>query len=351
MVKYLNGGGNARSHTPSDVPEGQGFKSLPSSTPINTVSTEGEGLISRPSRPCVSHPNYSHYRYPKQKKEPLDDSYYVHYTEELSNFNELLLNHTVHCTPKYLVIGCQNPEHPRHIVPSTCMKKNCISCKSFTSMKRARKVMSKFSSGKHNFKGQDVFPTIIYTVFTVPEEIRDSFIDSKFVAKIRRKIWAMLKKYFNAEYAIEAVHPISEEHPDKFHPHFNFLWMRKNNLSGYIDDKLLREKYASILNYAKQVNVYTQYSNKPAKLWKWSQYVTRVFPEFSNWIGNIRWYGKVPETERSKVDLCPECQLPLIALGYLTPESAAQYLESDVAHDRAPPGLLVDYNINFFLDF
>jgi hypothetical protein len=228
-------------------------------------------------------------------------------------------------------------------------------------MKRARRVMDRVASLSIDFENHTHWPSMIYTVFTIPADLRWKFIDPKRIRKLRCKIWKMLKTYFHGEWAIEGTHPISEDHPETFHPHLNFFWMATESRYSFLDVNRLRKRYAALLGFdmleinddsvkETRVDAWTHYSNKPGKIWKWCKYITRCFTQFSKWCGYIRYFGNPPKPPKKGVYLCPICNTEILALGTLDESTTRLYLEYDPTSGRAPPGF-TDYNINFFCDY
>jgi len=353
MSKLRNVQGCTIDHPTNDALGGGASHALPLGFSQSQPDSEGAGRQARPPFPVGSTDN-PHYQDSKPliiqnfpQPQERDSSYYVQYTANLHSIDERLLNSTTKCSPQYLVLECGCG---RHAVASACYKKNCISCRPYTGMKKARAVMKKFSALSWTHGKETYYPNIIYTVFTIPIELREQCIDPKFVRKLRAKAWQILRTVFHADFAVEATHPISEKNPETFHPHLNFLWKPIRGRSPYIDFSVLRTLWANALNFAGTVNLYSQFSNKPAKIWKWCKYVTRLFPEFSSWLGSIKWYGNYPKASKEKDCLCPICRQKITSLGYLRPEKVSELLEHDPRSGRAPPKISL-YDVNLFIDF
>jgi hypothetical protein len=361
MKSFEEGQGCTIDHPANDALKGRARPALP----LNTLQNSPKGL-GKGGQPALSSPAgeessrvYAHLAHQKEIKEDLANkkampvpSYYVQDTDNLSGIDERLLNETVHCTPKFLVKQCGCGESGRKIYPQTCMKSFCISCQKFYIMKRARRAMSRMESLSWRHDRQTYFPNIIYTVFTIPEHLRWKYIDPKKARLLRSKIWQLLKTKYGAIWSLESTHPISEKNPEKFHPHFNFLWQSEKWKTGYIDsNELLKLKldYSDLIGYEYIPDVRTRYSKEPAKLWKWAQYVTRTFPEYVRWAGPVRYFGKVPKAEKKEAVICEKCLEKFFVLGYLTSEKSAEYLEHDPTSGRPPP-VFSSYDINFLCD-
>lgn len=354
MNNLQNVGGYADDNPTADMPESGAIVAPPPDfLQSQPDEDEGAGQESRSSRlvgyQCQDDktPQHSHIVQNFPQILPQDSSYYVQYTVNLKSIDERLLNSTTHCQPKYLILQCQCG---RRAVASACYKNNCISCRPYSNMKKARAIMKKFVSLSWTHNNNQYFPNIVYTVFTVPMELREKCIDPKYMQHLRHEAWNILRYAYGAEFAVEATHPISEKHPDTFHPHLNFLWKPLPTVSPYIDVTALRDLWRIALGYNKQVDVETQYSNKPGKLWKWSKYISRLFPEFSVWTGPIKWFGFYPKNLEKGTGLCQECHQQIIALGYATPELTARLLEHDPKSGTSPPEIRF-YDINLFIDF
>jgi hypothetical protein len=266
--------------------------------------------------------------------EHLEQPYYLDYTSNPLSFDSEIMNSVTACTPKFLVVECHCG---RRVVRHTCMKLNCKNCAKILTERRARAVMDRLMQLSHEYEGRQYYPTILYTVFTMPMELRIKCKDKKFMSGLRAKIYKMLHVAFGAEFAFEATHPISEDYPDEFHPHLNFLWKQKQGSSPYIDLSVLRAYYADILGYQGEPNVYSQYSNKPGQLWKWCKYVARTFPAFSKWCGHTKWFGKHPKLSKKEPRICQECHQAVKVLGYIAACDINDYELFGFRSGRAPP--------------
>ncbi|GAH71435.1 unnamed protein product, partial [marine sediment metagenome] len=192
---------------------------------------------------------------------------------------------------------------------------------------------------KPNPRFLSVVPQFIYTVFTIPLELRPKFFDPKKVRELRGGLWKMLQKEYGALFGFEATHPIAEEHPETFHPHLNFLWTQKPGHRPFIDVERLRGKYQKILGYHSTVNLYSQYSNKIPQIWKWCQYITRVFPSLAKWCGPSKWYGKYPKSDQKESCICPECNTKIYTLGYVDSYAYESYSRYGWKVGTDPPWL------------
>jgi len=361
-IKEWNAGSGSTTHF-EPVWEDEGASSQPlDSTQIEPISA---GLRTALSSPCSSGKNKSQFI---NSKAPKEIPYYVQDTDNLPKVTEHILNPTRKCIPEYLVKKCNCGYQP---IISGCGNSRCLFCNTYFSLKRAKRVMSRLSILSYKSHDSEFWPTMIYTIFTIPAELRYNYYDTESVQKLRLKIWHLLKKFFGATWAIEATHPISEKTPTVFHPHFNFFWQCKNKHESFIDVYLLKKLYwlilhkdnvnlsGTILNvlkrYKSEIDLFhlpdlrSQYSDKPGWLWKKCKYITRSFPEFSDWIGCIRYYGKPPKLPTKGDCICPVCQSRINVIGHLTAEKTAEFLEHDPKSGRPPP-IICWADINLFFE-
>jgi hypothetical protein len=276
-----------------------------------------------------------------------DAPHYVQCTDNRLPVVEYLLNETTHCSPNYLVLECGCGRRP---IVTGCQKNNCTFCQKHNTKHRADAVMKRIIKSGHNCGSKIHYPRMIYTVFTIPMHLRAKYYDRAELKKLTNEIWKVLSMNFDGRWGALAIHPISEKNPEVFHPHINFLWMQNTPGAEYIDVEELKRQYGIVIGYNGLPDIRTQYSNKPAKLWKWCEYIFRVFPQFNTWLGNIRYYGKRPKLDKKEVHLCPVCQLRINAIGRLTPEGIRKFLESDPPTETGPPEI-DSYYIDFFGDF
>jgi hypothetical protein len=194
------------------------------------------------------------------------------------------------------------------------------------------------------------YPKMIYTIFTIPMHLRYKYYDRKVLTELIKQIWNVLKYNFDAKWCMVAVHPISEKNPTVFHPHINILWLQGSIGAEYIDVEELKAQYGVLLDYEGLPDVRTRYSNKAGQLYHWCSYIVRVFPEFSRWLGNIRYYGKPPKLDAKGECICHVCLCHLNVLGYLTDEGVQLFVKSDGIDATGPPAEISSYYINFFVD-
>jgi len=340
--------GDAVSIPMRDVLEGTGLKALPPDTAL--TSAEGEG-IGRKSVPSSIHRVTSS---PGQTSNPFHydlidfrNAHYVQCTDSHAPLDERLLNPTEHCHPKYMVLECGCG---RRAVVSGCGKKNCTFCEKHNNLKRADRVMSHIIAQGKLLPNKCQYPVMNYLVFTIPPALRSRYIDRANLAKLRRKIWQLLYYYFDAEWGIEATHPVSEKNPDVFHPHLNFLFCIKHKSPTYLDIATIKAYYKHFLSWDKEVDIWASYTRKPGKLWHLCNYITRAFPQFSIWQGAVTYYGHPPKVEKKGARICPKCNQLILAIGHLCVEGVRMFLESERNGNHDPPHI-EDYYIDFLPNF
>ncbi len=310
------------------VPGGNGMKPgtpwsplHPYSTPTHPGGERGESLSP-----------------PKSGPSP----YYVHHTANLeSSAGEFLYQEpTTACDPKYMVLKCACG---RHIVPSACLSLRCTKCAPWTGKRRAWSTFDRIWSNRTQAEHKaGIKKTIIYTVFTTPLGLRQSLKKPKAWQSLRLKAWKLLKDRFGAVYGFEASHPIGDKN-DKFHPHLNFLWKQRKSWSPYLDVDLLRKEWSAILGVPIS-DAYTSYTEYPALIRHWCNYVTRVFPGYHWWTGRLRWYGEYPRKIKPKQIVCFICELPFTVVGYISGWLVDEYYK-DWWKNRSPPPWMNDDNI------
>jgi hypothetical protein len=256
------------------------------------------------------------------------------FTDTANLCNSLVLPKlpTVSCTPDYIVheCGCK-----RHIIPSTCMSLACTSCAPFIGKRRAQSIRLRFERYQRGTGRLYYVRPVLYTVFTVPMEIRHKFLDALYLREVRQKIWTILKNKYGALFGVEATHPIGES-DEVFHPHLNFLWMQQVGVSAYLDVHSLRQDWADVLGVS-VVDVYHQYSTKSWLVNHWCKYVSRVFPGYHNWTGPIRWYGKYPKRLPKPEILCAECGQPWRIIGRISASLVSDYYQRGWLLGLDPP--------------
>lgn len=236
----------------------------------------------------------------------------------------------VSCRGSYISVACGCGFK---VVFSGCMSVRCPNCQEKVGRRRARRVRDRMERGRPNAAGRK--KAVIYTICTVPPELRERFLDRTVWRAAVKKFWRVLSRSFGGEYAVECSHPIGDENPQDFHPHLNLLWVQRNGYKPYLDVAELRRQWGLILETYSIVDVWTSYytTKTPARAWNHRyKYVTRTFPEYSEWVGAMRWYGKYPrkkKDETPEIVTCPGCGEPYLFLGRATMEDYCEYMAND----------------------
>jgi hypothetical protein len=256
-------------------------------------------------------------------------------TANLGIFELNYSNSTSTCTPKFLVTscGCSQPKLIRH----TCMSKHCLTCTELLGERRAQNALDRFLSYKEALKPESRNFIMLYTDFTIPPKLRQNFVDRTKWQALRSKIWEVLRNHFGGLFALEATHPISEKHPDRFHPHLNFLWVQRPDFKPFINTKALSNAFKSLLKYNGVVVLHHSYSDKIDKQKHWIRYVTRIFPYYSEWAGALRWYGTYPRKVAKEKFCCPDCGQVYRVLGFIDAGLVTSYESYGFLHGRDPP--------------
>jgi hypothetical protein len=265
-------------------------------------------------------------------------SYYVLPSSNLDNRDteiiDILRQEVTECVPQYLVVSCNCR---RHVVKHTCMRLSCRICHPILTRRRASAVMDRFIPKTISGYSETSYPTVNYTVFTMPYQLRPNCIDRKYMTKLRAKVFELLKTKYGADFAFEATHPIAEDNPTEFHPHLNFLWTQKKGFPHYLNLDMLRADYADILGYTGSPYLYHEYSNNPGEIWKWCEYVARTFPAYAKWCGHTKWFGnypKLPEREHCK---CAHCGSGFHLIGWISASHIEAYELFGSKSGLAPP--------------
>lgn len=200
------------------------------------------------------------------------------------------------CSRRYFVMRCQCSVD---VVMTGCMRVQCQNCKDQVSRRRAAAAFDRLEAGRGG-------RPVIYTVFTVPPALRDRYRRSpREWDSLRKQVWRFLQ-LLGARFALEATHPVGDENPNEFHPHFNFLWV--SNRQAFLDVSLLQAMWAKLLDIPLAV-AHTQYSHKVGKIRHWCRYVVRTFPGSPFQPARVRWFGKRPRVQKQK-RLCGFCESP-----------------------------------------
>lgn len=264
---------------------------------------------------------------------------YIYSTENQEDFPAPIRNSTVTCEPYYIVVACGCGHHT---VKSGCMKKNCVTCKDYTSHHRAKETFKRFVPllwRDEEFLAKDGFRhlnnKVIYTVFTMPPELRPKYVDKKKCRLLRSKLWKLLES-FGASFGCEVTHPIGDKNPDLFSPHFNFIWRQRETFKPFINVAKLNEGWAKILKTNLAVDCWTEYEDKIENIRHICNYVCRTFPQYAEWSGYIRWYGNYPDV-KDEGEVCQKCHEKIIAIGTANIFSLDGYLSEFQKSGVDPP--------------
>lgn len=257
---------------------------------------------------------------------------YTH-TANLDPLKVVPFNEPTTCTPKYIVLGCKCS---RRIVPSSCMGLECTVCRDHVIKRRSNSVFHRLIRPVLGQRLRRNRKIVIYTVFTVPLEVRERYLDPKVWSRLRRRVWRLLKDDFGGLYGMEASHPVGDKDPTLFHPHFNFLWTQRGGYRPFLDVDLLREKWARLLG-VDVVDVKTKYSDNVRLIKHWTNYVCRTFPGNSKWSGRIVWYGKYPKDKRVSEMVCLDCGGKFRRIGIITKAVVDEYYRNGFLLGTDPP--------------
>lgn len=259
---------------------------------------------------------------------------YVHPTANLdADLNVIPLYPPSKCKLKYIVIECACG---RRVVPSVCMSLDCDTCRPHVGRRRANSVLKRLMGSTLYQRRRNHYKTVIYSIFTVPMELREGFLEANEWQKARKKAWRILKEHFGARFGLEATHPRGDSSTTLFHPHLNFLWVQEEGWRPFLDVELLRELWAEALGVP-TVDVFTKYSNSLYKIIDWADYVTRSFPGNHKWTGPMRWYGKYPRIKEIVECRCNECGSRFRVIGWLLASDVDEWLEKGWATGIDPP--------------
>lgn len=240
------------------------------------------------------------------------------------------------CDPKFIVLGCNCGKTSRLVVPSACMSLDCVHCWSHVARRRAFHVFNRLMSPQPGVRKSYRVPTVIYTIFTVPAELRDRFLERNEWQKVRKLAWKILKEKFGARFAVEATHPTGDAPEFNFQPHLNFLWIQRPGYKPFLDKPLLWSEWGKALGL-KEARVWSRYSDKVKQIHNWAWYVGRPFPGTHKWTGPMRWYGTYPKAKQLEHLTCPDCGARYKVIGFLYGWQMDQWLESECFQGLDPP--------------
>lgn len=219
----------------------------------------------------------------------------------------------INCGGSWYVRECGCPEdNPRIEKMHGCMSENCTSCADDVKFRRTKKCIERLNAKRYT-------SPVLYTVFTVPPELRKKAENRATWDYWIKCILRVLKDKYGLYYGFGSSHPISERNPNIFHPHWNLIWIQKTGFSAFLDDqqlKEMKEAWESIIGAERGVDVHHEYSCFEAVIFKFVSYIVRPFPGWRFWRGKaVRWYGEYPiegkDYEVEKYDMqdeiCEKC--------------------------------------------
>jgi len=217
------------------------------------------------------------------------------------------------------------------------MSLDCENCRDAVGKRRAWSVIKRILQYKLYQRYKYTEFNVIYTVFTVPPDARESFFfDKSAWQKVRKKAWRILKDNFGAKYGVEVTHPAGDVNTQTFHPHLNFIWIQRDGYRPFIDVDLLRKKWSEVLSLEK-TDVHSQYTNHIARVVHWCKYITRTFPGTHEWTGPLRWYGKYPKTPSPGEVCCSDCGQRFKVIGWIDARLVKEWEETGYSIGRDPP--------------
>lgn len=214
------------------------------------------------------------------------------------------------CKPKTVVRVCARKATK---IVSQCSRLSCNRCQNILRARRARAFAARLQ------RAVDAGKAIIYLILTVPEHRREAAADPKTWSKWLRAIWAHLKKRHGASYGCQRTDPAGDESPTKWHPHANFLIVKKDG-RGWMDVEEIKEAWGEIVGAQRNlfgraiIDVRIKYADALDQrlINHWYDYQGRTWAAWRESVPkhlNVRWYGPRKEFKLEKVvdPLCPCC--------------------------------------------
>jgi hypothetical protein len=154
----------------------------------------------------------------------------------------------------------------------------------------------------------------------------------------RWKLWlGQLVEYMKAElkldFAVERSDPAGGEHPDRWHPHINLLWVRKDG-KGYLTPEqlgLLKARWKEIIGVPPEdaISIWTAFAAPQAEARRrhWYSYMGRTWPAWEekfDYHCRIKWLGKPEKSPEREADpCCPRCEMEVAVVRCGSEEAAA----------------------------
>jgi hypothetical protein len=212
------------------------------------------------------------------------------------------------------------------------------------------------------------------SVLTMPPEERERFVTRAAWNRMRAALDGVLRRNFHAAWTMISTHPVGDEDPTQFHPHFNVLWGKRGISPGVMpaaELELLKRWWSAILEHGgiprqprgwckamktnaalgyrlpegpprRPVNVHGEFTrlDQPKQIAHRARYYSRVFVGWRSWMPKaVQWYGAFVRGLRP-VAVCPVCRERFRMLG-MGDEAAISYvrlLELAQLRGQAPPG-------------
>ena len=212
----------------------------------------------------------------------------------------------ISCGGRWITIkcGCDNGKI-RPLKIGGCMNEDCIDCRESIKLRRTKKALPRLNAKRYS-------SPVMYTVFTVPYDVRKRAESTETWSYWRKCIVEVLKRDYGLRYALGSSHPTGEDE-NIFHPHLNFLWIQKTGCKHKIDLTKMRSTWSKIIKAKGAVDIYHQWYKKEYKIRHLVSYVLRTFPGWKFWRGQaVRWYGEYPRNIDNEIYedtdwICPDC--------------------------------------------
>ncbi|BDG07615.1 hypothetical protein [Anaeromyxobacter paludicola] len=221
------------------------------------------------------------------------------------------------------------------LVTKGCERRDCVYCAPVVSRdsgeRMAEKILASIDDARSRSpRGANAsLWSVKRAVLTVPPEHRAQFMDPERVREVRRNLWKFLQhgSTLNAAWACVVVHPVGDEDPTEFSPHFNVFWMERAAHAsawrrGHVPRGMLtegelerlREAWAQIIGaeYRERCSpdVWVQFDTRDneAAIFEHATYMARVFAGWSGWNAKwIQWFGDFFKRLEPPPKVCPKC--------------------------------------------
>lgn len=222
------------------------------------------------------------------------------------------------CTPSWSTgaCGCES-----WAFEAGCSRLSCRGCEEKLRTRRMLEIRRRFE-GPAGRNGKPV----LYTVLTVPPELRARAADPDTWRKWRRAAWKAMKLRFGGLFAVERTDPCGDRAPDKWHPHLNFLWVQVDGTKPFINVAELAEAWREIIGSYRRPSIHHAYDEHPARLQHWYWYMGRTWPDWHGSVKrhlSVRWMGKFP-TKIPKPTNCEDCGQPFVFVTGLDRKAAEE---------------------------